>query len=331
MIPFNHHHLYYFWVVTREGSITKACRKLLLAQPTVSAQLRRLEAELGVRLFERGRKALELTPEGRLVLYGANRIFFHSRELLESLKERPAGLPSVRLGIETGVCRAAACATASKLASGGARLRVEEGSLETLLCELDSHALDLVLCASAPVREGKAVMTAGVGRLPVHLYAAPSVSGGASWPGCADRLPLLLPPPSDPLRGDLDRFLAGSGASPGSVIEVADEELLRRMTLEGAGIGALDALCAREDERGGRLRRLGGATGATRVLWLAAEKGRWLDPAAQSLLEKFRLGFGAVSERTLRKAFLEIPPRDLWPSGKQIVQTLKIPKSRETR
>ena len=100
------------------------------------------------------------------------------------------------------------------------------------------------------------------------------------------------------------------------------------MVLGGAGIGPVDALCARRSEERGKLRRLGGATGATRVLWLVAEKGRWLDPAAQSLLEKFHLGPGGASERTLRKAFREIPPRELWPSGKQIVQSLISPRSR---
>ncbi|MEK9145272.1 MAG: LysR family transcriptional regulator [Elusimicrobiota bacterium] len=328
MIPFNHHHLYYFWVAAREKSITKACRKLLLAQPTVSAQIRRLEAELGVRLFERGKKALELTEEGRLVLDGANRIFFHSRELLDSLKEGPARLPSVRLGIETGVCRAAACAAASKLASGRGRLRVEEGSLEALLEELDSHALDLVVTRSPPLRRGKAAMAAEVGRLPVSFYASSSFAARGSWPGCARRLPLLLPPSADPLRVDLDRFLAAGGVSPRSILEIGDEELLRRMVLGGAGIGPLDSLCARPGEERGRLRSLGGATGAARVLWLAAEKGRWLDSAAQSLLEKFHLGPGGASRRTLRKAFREMPPAELWPSNKKIVQSLMPPDSR---
>ncbi|HUV12700.1 MAG TPA: LysR family transcriptional regulator [Acidobacteriota bacterium] len=42
----NYHHLFYFWTVAKEGTITKACKKLRLAQPTVSAQLRTLEERL---------------------------------------------------------------------------------------------------------------------------------------------------------------------------------------------------------------------------------------------------------------------------------------------
>jgi len=42
----NYHHLLYFWLVAREGSIAKACRQLRLTQPTISAQIRALEDQL---------------------------------------------------------------------------------------------------------------------------------------------------------------------------------------------------------------------------------------------------------------------------------------------
>ena len=62
----NSHHLYYFWVVAREGSITAGSRKLLLAPSTVSAQIKNLEASLGVELFAREGRRLVLTQRGRL-------------------------------------------------------------------------------------------------------------------------------------------------------------------------------------------------------------------------------------------------------------------------
>jgi LysR family transcriptional activator of nhaA len=47
----NYHHLHYFWTVAREGSVARAAERLRLAQPTVSAQVRSLEAALGVSLL----------------------------------------------------------------------------------------------------------------------------------------------------------------------------------------------------------------------------------------------------------------------------------------
>ena len=57
----NYHHLLYFWVVAREGSIAAATRKLNLTQPTISAQLRLLEESLGEKLFEKSGRSLVLT------------------------------------------------------------------------------------------------------------------------------------------------------------------------------------------------------------------------------------------------------------------------------
>jgi len=49
----NYHHLLYFWMVAKRGSIAKACEELRLAQPTISGQLRALEESLGEKLFVR--------------------------------------------------------------------------------------------------------------------------------------------------------------------------------------------------------------------------------------------------------------------------------------
>ena len=86
MIPLNHQHLYYFWVVAREGSVSKAAEKLFLTQPTVSGQLAQLEKFLGKKLFAREKNRLVLTEEGRFVLDYANHIFNTSEEMLEALQ-----------------------------------------------------------------------------------------------------------------------------------------------------------------------------------------------------------------------------------------------------
>ncbi len=53
MQSLNYHHLLYFWVVAKEGTIAAACKELHVAQPTISAQLRVLEDSLGDKLFTR--------------------------------------------------------------------------------------------------------------------------------------------------------------------------------------------------------------------------------------------------------------------------------------
>src|SRR5512140_1314726 len=96
----NYHHLYYFWTVARAGSIARASGELRLSQPTISNQIKTLEAALGHKLFERQGRRLVVTDVGRTVVRYADDIFRTGRELVQALK----GLPSrERLQFVVGV------------------------------------------------------------------------------------------------------------------------------------------------------------------------------------------------------------------------------------
>jgi formylglycine-generating enzyme required for sulfatase activity len=89
----NYHHLLYFWIVAREGTIARACAQLHLTQPTISGQLRSLDRALGAKLFDRLGRNLVLTKIGRVVFRYADEIFSLGRELQQALSGRPAGRP----------------------------------------------------------------------------------------------------------------------------------------------------------------------------------------------------------------------------------------------
>src|SRR5919198_1525524 len=86
----NYHHLLYFWVTAREGSVTRASEQLYLSQPTVSAQIRVLERSLGEQLFVRSGRNLVLSEVGRVVFRYAEEIFSLGRELTDTLRDRTA-------------------------------------------------------------------------------------------------------------------------------------------------------------------------------------------------------------------------------------------------
>ena len=89
----NYHHLLYFWMVARRGSIARACEDLRLAQPTISGQLRALEESLGEKLFVRQGRRLVLTEAGKVVYRYAEEIFTLGNELTDVLKGRPRNRP----------------------------------------------------------------------------------------------------------------------------------------------------------------------------------------------------------------------------------------------
>ena len=84
----NYHHLLYFWMTAREGTIAEASRQLRLAQPTITGQIRALETDLGEKLFTRSGRRLVLTEVGRLVYRYANEIFSLGRELTDVVRGR---------------------------------------------------------------------------------------------------------------------------------------------------------------------------------------------------------------------------------------------------
>ena len=86
--PLNHHHLFHFWTVVREGGVTRASDKLHVSQPTVSGQLRELQESLGEKLLVRSGRTVVLTDVGRTVYRYADEIFALGRELQQAVKGR---------------------------------------------------------------------------------------------------------------------------------------------------------------------------------------------------------------------------------------------------
>jgi DNA-binding transcriptional LysR family regulator len=97
-------HLRYFVAIAEERSFTRAAERLWVAQPGLSAQIRRLESELGVRLFERHTRGVDLTDAGELFLQRARTALAAADAARSTGHDLEHGLVgSVRLGIVTGV------------------------------------------------------------------------------------------------------------------------------------------------------------------------------------------------------------------------------------
>jgi DNA-binding transcriptional LysR family regulator len=96
-------HLRYFVAVAEEGSFTRAAERLWIAQPGLSTQIRRLESELGVQLFERHTRGVDLTNAGELFLERARAALAAAEAARSTCRDLEAGLVgTIRLGISTG-------------------------------------------------------------------------------------------------------------------------------------------------------------------------------------------------------------------------------------
>jgi DNA-binding transcriptional LysR family regulator len=95
-------HLRYFVAIAEEKSFTRAAERLWIAQPGLSTQIRRLEAELGVQLFIRHTRGVELTGAGQIFLERARATLSAAEEARATGRDLESGVVgSVRLGVAT--------------------------------------------------------------------------------------------------------------------------------------------------------------------------------------------------------------------------------------
>eukprot|EP01035_Chromulina_nebulosa_P068600 gene68600-93999_t len=110
MTTLNFKHLRYFWMVARTGSIAKAAEQLHLTPQSISGQLSEFADTLGVELFRRVGRRLELTDTGQRMLHHAEEIFRSGDELLEVVRDQAAtATASLRVGVSDSVSKAIAC------------------------------------------------------------------------------------------------------------------------------------------------------------------------------------------------------------------------------
>lgn len=238
----NYHHLLYFWTVARVGSIAKASRELSLAQPTISGQIRALERTLDVKLFERAGRGLKLTEMGHIVYRYADEIFTLGRELMDTVKGRPAGRPlRLLVGVSDMVPKLISQRLIAPALHMEDRVHVtcHENKTDRLLAELSVQGLDLVI-ANAPIaREAKVrAFNHLLGETGTTFHAVPELArkyrGG--FPGSLDGAPVLLPAEGTVVRRALDHWFEDLQIRPLIVAEFDDTALLKAFGQAGEGI-----------------------------------------------------------------------------------------------
>lgn len=248
----NYHHLLYFWTVAREGSIVRACRKLNLAQPTVSGQLRLLEESLGEKLFRKAGRGLALTDVGQVAFRYADEIFGLGRELQDVLQGRPHGRPHrLLVGVSDVLPKLVAYRVlrpALEMAEP-VQLVCDEGTPERLLVELAEHRLDVVL-SDSPVTSAVPVRAFNhlLGSCSVTLFAARRLAARyrRGFPSCLDGAPFLIPMEGSSLRRSLEQWFDSEKIRPRLVGEFKDGALLATFGQAGAGVFAAPGAIEKE-------------------------------------------------------------------------------------
>lgn len=248
--------LRYFLAVVEHGSVTRAAEVLFVAQPALSQSLRGLESELGVELFRRVPRGMELTDAGVALLGPARQVMQssqHADNVVRGIATLEQGWLDVAsppdLAVEPLVSlvarfRARYPGVWVNLIDPGPNADVES-LLRNARCEVGVDYL--------PADDDK-LSTYGLGRRRLLLGLPPEASRTQSvkFPidGLAD-LPLVAGPRGTAVRDEVERVCAERGFTPRVVVEVEHEHNVYLLVAAGAGAAFLTEPEARRSERRG--------------------------------------------------------------------------------
>lgn len=290
----NYHHLLYFYMVAKEGTIAKAGQVLRLAQPTISGQIRALEEALGEKLFVRSGRTLQLTETGQIVFRYAEEIFALGKELQDTLKGRPSGRP---LRLHVGISDVVPKLIAYRLLEPALRsdLNVQivctEDKTERLLADLSAHGLDLVLVDS-PITPGSRVRAFNhlLGECGLSFFARRDMATRleGQFPRSLDGEPMLLPTENTVMRRQLDRWLEAHDVRPRIVAEFADSALMKVFGERGEGVFPGPSVIEKEIRDHYNVQVVGRAPDLRERYYAVTVERRIKNPAVQAISEAAR-------------------------------------------
>jgi len=236
----NYHHLYYFKTIADERSISKAADVLTIGQPTLSTQLKQLEENLAVKLFNRAPKELSLTEHGEIAYEYACQIFKLGAELQEVISgEAKVGRSILKIGALDSIPRQ----ILSKIVRFSrketeCKVQVFDGAPEFLLTELKTHKIDLLLTTFLPTgAQSKGVYPRLVSKTPVAFFGAPQEAHlTANFPESIKDYPIVMPTYDSKLRYDIDKWFKDKKWEPNIIVESQDISVKKNIAMEDIGL-----------------------------------------------------------------------------------------------
>lgn len=259
----NYHHLLYFWMVAKEGSISKAAQRLHLAQPTLSSQIQKLEKTIGLKLFDRVGRSLVLTDTGHMAYRYAEEIFSLGRELTEAIQGAPSrDVLKLTVGVPDVLPKLVVYRLLKPAIEFGERVQLVcyEGKLNELLADLALHRLDIVL-ADTPIAPSAHVRAFNhlLGESGITIFGTPSHAKKyrRRFPRSLHGAPMLLPTQNTTLRRAMEQWFESEEIRPLVVHEFEDSAVLKVFGQHGEGVFAAPTAIEGEITRQYRVRVIG--------------------------------------------------------------------------
>jgi len=289
-VTLNYNHLRYFWAVAKEGHLTRAAQKLNVSQSALSAQIAKLEAQLGQKLFERRGRRLVVSPAGRIALSHCEVIFQSGEALARRLRSDGGDMVNpLRIGALSTLSRNFQLELLEPLiGEGGAPFTVRSGSIGELLPALEAHLLDLVLVNQVPLRDATTSWTAQlIDERPVSVIGTPDrIAGRSDHAELMVGEPLILPTRESGFRNGIDLVIEGLGKPVEIAAEVDDMAMMRLLARANAGIAILPPIVVKDELASGMLVEACAVPGVSEQFAVLIPEHIFLHPAVNRILSR---------------------------------------------
>ncbi|MEM8548457.1 MAG: transcriptional activator NhaR [Pseudomonadota bacterium] len=303
----NYNHLQYFWTVAREGSMAAAAKSLHITPQTISGQLRLLEDAIGQPLFNRVGRRLVLTDLGHTVFEYADEIFSIGGELANVVRGQGSSSQSTfKVGMVSSMPKLIAERILGTVLmdEDGARIRCHESSFATLLGELATHRLDIVL-SDQPMQPGLSLRAynhkLGESGMTFFCRSEEAARYRSGFPGSLSHAPMLLPTSPTATRRRLDDWFAVQGVAPQIVGEFDDSALLKAFGEAGFGIFVAPTAIENEVCRMYHAEPVGRTKEVLEQFYVISPERRIKHPAITRIIEGARSSLFNGEESELRR------------------------------
>jgi DNA-binding transcriptional LysR family regulator len=231
-----------FVAVAEEGNLTKAAERIFASQPAVSGHVKALEEELGLPLFVRTPRGMQLTEAGAGLKLKADSVLLAASDmanLAASYREELTGSLTIALNTDTAFLRVAELSAAMAASHPKLRLKFQQGNSGSILRDVRDRRIDAGFSFfDNPYPE---VLGIPLKEIPVRVVAPAAWSArvqGMALDQLA-ALPWVRPDRECPFMKVLDGVFEGSGIEITDYIEADSEDVIRELVAAGKGVSLL--------------------------------------------------------------------------------------------
>lgn len=291
MQQLNYHHLYYFFVTAREGSIMRAAELLHVTPQTVSGQISTFEDYLGKKLFDRKGKRLVVNQQGQYVYSYAEDIFSLGTELLQNLQHQESGHQlHFTIGVTDIIPKVLAFDLFRTCLDYDENLKLicKEGGLDSQLAELALNKVDIIF-SDQPLPPGGHIKAYNhfVGETGMAFFATKEIASkiAADFPKSLHHCPTLLPGEKSTQKVELLAWFDRINIVPDIVAEFEDSALMKLFGQAGYGVFCAPAPIAEHVKQQYQVEVVGVTNEIREDFYLISPERKLKHPAALHLFE----------------------------------------------